>query len=123
MFNKRTIGEWDEKKLALYIGSSPQVVKRIEQIVHSSVGSAGGPIADPTVKQINDVPVWDGFNWIAQHIFDAQISGAAAIAVSKLAGGTDTYILQTVGSTPTWVAPSTITGDFATEDFAYFMGE
>lgn len=44
----------------------------------------------------------DGLIW--QLIVNSMIDAAAAIAVSKLAGGSDGQYLKTVGSTPTWSA-------------------
>ena len=40
------------------------------------------------------------------NIANTHISSSAAIAVSKLAAGTDTHVLTTVAGIPTWAAPS-----------------
>ncbi len=40
------------------------------------------------------------------NIENADIKAAAAIAVSKLAAGTDTHVLTTVAGVPTWAAPT-----------------
>ena len=51
----------------------------------------------------NTVPVVTSTNTVTyQTIADAQVSSSAAIQVSKLAAGTDGYILQTNGSTVQW---------------------
>jgi len=55
------------------------------------------------------------FNNFVQAVEDAinsldnsNVAAAAAIAVSKLAPGTDTYLLQTVAGVPTWTAQSSL---------------
>lgn len=46
----------------------------------------------------------DGLIW--KFIVNAMVDAAAAIAVSKLAAGSDGQVLTTSGSTPTWAAAS-----------------
>src|SRR3990172_7178454 len=55
------------------------------------------------------------FNNFVQAVEDAinsldnsNIAAAAAIAVSKIAPGTDTYLLQTIAGVPTWTAQSSL---------------
>ena len=64
-------------------------------------------------------------------ISNTQVSTSAAIAVSKLAAGTDTYVLTTVSGVPTWSAPaSTVTtfkdtwatADTATKAITHSLG-
>lgn len=43
-------------------------------------------------------------NLTSSTIVNADVSASAAIAVSKLAAGTDTYVLTTVSGVPTWAA-------------------
>lgn len=45
-------------------------------------------------------------NFTSSLISDADVSSAAAIAVSKLATGTNGYVLQTNGTTNAWTAPA-----------------
>jgi hypothetical protein len=53
------------------------------------------------------VKVVDGFlQSPATLLVNADVDAAAAIAVAKLAAGTDTYVLTTVSGVPTWSAPA-----------------
>ena len=53
------------------------------------------------------VKVVDGFlQSPATLLVNADVDAAAAIAVSKLAAGTNTYVLTTVSGVPTWSAPA-----------------
>jgi hypothetical protein len=45
-------------------------------------------------------------------ITDSKVSATAAIAVSKLAAGTDGYVLQTVAGIPTWTTPPASVASF-----------
>ena len=64
--------------------------------IHTSFGAPGGT---GLVKVINGV-VQDP----ASLLVNADVSGAAAIDVSKLAGGTNGYFLSTVLGVPTWAS-------------------
>ena len=73
-----------------------------------------------TVTSIKDTGLSTGIvhsdssgNFTSSTIVNADVSASAAIAVSKLAAGTDGYILQTNGTTPTW---NKITGDVSLTD-------
>jgi hypothetical protein len=64
-------------------------------------------------------------------VTDAKISASAAISVSKLAAGTNGYVLQTVAGVPTWTTPPVsvqsyktdwITADGTTKAITHSMG-
>ncbi len=66
--------------------------------VHTTINAPGGT---------GLVKVVDGFlQSPATLLVNADVDAAAAIAVSKLAAGTDTYVLTTVSGVPTWSAPA-----------------
>lgn len=74
------------------------------------IGIQGNPISDETPSS-NDVLTWTGLAWepfpiTFPSIVNADISASAAIAVSKLAAGTNGYILTTSGGIPTWATPA-----------------
>jgi hypothetical protein len=60
-----------------------------------------------------------------EEITNADIAGTAAIAVSKLAAGTDNQVLTTVAGVPTWAAGSAgwnLTGNAGTDPALNFVG-
>ncbi len=61
----------------------------------------------------------DGTGNSITNIENADIKAAANIAVSKLAAGTDTYVLTTVSGVPTWA--SAAAGSFTPENFEYLI--
>lgn len=66
--------------------------------VHTTINAPGGT---------GLVKVVDGFlQSPATLLLNADVDAAAAIAVSKLAAGTDTYVLTTIAGVPTWAAPA-----------------
>jgi hypothetical protein len=58
------------------------------------------------------VPVYNGSAWVAQKVVDAQIDAAAAIAVSKLAPGSNGQVLSVSAGTATWMAASVTSAAF-----------
>ena len=66
---------------------------------------AGGGVTTPTGTGIPHVVagVQDAATSL---IVNADVAAAAAIAVSKLAAGTNTYVLTTTGGVPVWAAPA-----------------
>lgn len=66
--------------------------------VHTTINAPGGT---------GLVKVVDGFlQSPATLLVNADVASGAAIAVSKLSAGTDTYVLTTVAGVPVWAAPS-----------------
>ena len=66
--------------------------------VHSTLNAPGGT---------GLLKVIDGYlQSPASLLVNADVDSAAAIAVAKLAAGTDTYVLTTVSGVPTWSAPA-----------------
>lgn len=65
--------------------------------VHSTLNAPGGTGLLKVVDGYLQSP--------ASLLVDADVSATAAIAVSKLAAGTDTYVLTTVAGVPTWSTP------------------
>ena len=66
--------------------------------VHSTLNAPGGTGLLKVVDGYLQSP--------ASLLVDADVSATAAIAVSKLAAGTNTYVLTTVAGVPTWSAPA-----------------
>lgn len=65
--------------------------------VHSTLNAPGGTGLLKVVDGYLQSP--------ASLLVDADVSATAAIAVSKLAAGADTYVLTTVAGVPTWSTP------------------
>lgn len=69
--------------------------------------------SDFTVGGANTVLTSNGTVGVWQTIVDANVANNAAIAVSKLAAGTNGYVLTMVAGVPTWQAGFTAGGDLS----------
>lgn len=86
----------------------------------TSVATAGGALATGKCLVTTGVDTCD---WA--YLSNANIAADAAIAITKLAGGSTGQILTMVGTTPTWQAPSLLsllTGAGTTNKVAKFTG-
>jgi hypothetical protein len=59
-------------------------------------------ISKPSTPSTNDALIWNGTTWVNQALANAQIATGAAIAVAKLAAGSNGQVLTTTGGVPTW---------------------
>lgn len=66
----------------------------IQTALDTKIGSSSDTPAS------NEVPVWNGSDWVYQKLTDSQVSGT--LAASKLAAGTNGQFLKTVGSDVQW---------------------
>ncbi|MBX2943997.1 MAG: hypothetical protein KF860_16810 [Cyclobacteriaceae bacterium] len=75
------------------------VVLDTEAPAAADIGGTFGTGLSINANAINSAKIADG------SIVNADINGSAAVAVSKLAAGANTYVLTTTGGVPTWQAP------------------
>lgn len=73
--------------------------------IGGAIVSGGGGGSTPTGTGIPHI-VGGVQNAAASLIVNADVDAAAAISVSKLAAGTNTYVLTTTAGVPVWAAPS-----------------
>ena len=90
--------------------STPLVAAALD---HIEAGiAAAATVADAAIADVSHVTngplYWNGSAWVSDTLKNAQIASNAAIAVSKLAAGSEGDVLKTVGGTPAWAQPSTI---------------
>lgn len=78
--------------------STPLVAAALD---HIEAGIAAA-IPDPGGESTNDALLWNGSEWVPDTIANANIAAAAAIAVSKLAPGSNGQILGTSAGTAAW---------------------
>ncbi len=82
----------------------------IEAGIEAAAAAADAAIPAPASPSTNDGLFYNGSAWVADTINNAKIAANAAIAVSKLAAGSDGEILATSGSASQWVDPNSLLG-------------
>lgn len=80
----------------------------IEDGIDDAHDVADAAIPKPSSPTSDDGLFWNGSNWVNDKVDNAKVDAAAAIAVTKLAAGSDGQLLKTVGSTPTWSTVSSV---------------
>lgn len=90
-----------------FVGSGVAVTNdaaNAKSIVTITAGGGSTPTGTGVPKIVGGVQ-----DAAASLIVNADVNAAAAIAVSKLAAGTNTYVLTTTAGVPVWAAPSAFT--------------
>lgn len=77
----------------------------IEDGIATAQATAEGKQAPLPAGAADDAFVFNGTAWVPAKLVNANIAANAGIAVSKLAPGTNGYILSVVAGVVTWVAP------------------
>lgn len=92
------------------IASLSSILELVDAKGDLIVGSAADAHVRLAIGNLDEVLSVSSSSALAyRKIVNAMVDAAAAIAVSKLAAGSDGQFLKTVGSTPTWAAGATIT--------------
>ncbi|MEO5964019.1 MAG: hypothetical protein ABIR11_01040 [Candidatus Limnocylindrales bacterium] len=86
-------------------GASNTLTVRLANDVSGTLPAANGGLGASASGYTGLVKMAAGVSSAAT-LVNADVSASAAIAVSKLAAGTNTYVLTTTGGVPVWAAPS-----------------